>query len=387
MNKFCSKPISQNDGSQGIVNKSMRFLKSIKLLLLTLVIVLSGIGNATAQVSTYTYATAAGTYSAVTGTTILGNVDDGNSSATNIGFTFKFNGTDFTQFVANSNGHIRLGSTATTSSYAPISTTGNTNAIAAVARDGASTGGVIHTTTGSAPNRVCVIQYTGYRLLYSATTAIVSFQIRLYETTNVVEIIYTGASGNATTRSSEIGLRGGSDAADFKNCTGSVANWDGLAAGTANGNTVAYGSSQNATRSMPSNGRILRWTPLTASCPTNPSPATSGTGVAQLPTLSWTAGANSSTYDVYLSTNQTLVNNQDASVRVATSQAATTYSPAALTASTVYYWRVVPKSVHGMSPSGCTTWSFTTTAPTPTIHALEGLLFPTTQTSILFQFS
>ena len=104
-----------------------------------------------------------------------------------------------------------------------------------------------------------------------------------------------------------------------------------------------------------------------ATCPTLTSPANAATGVSLTPTLTWTAGANTSSYDVYLSTNQTDVNNQAAIARVSTSQAGTSYTSSALTPSTTYYWRIVPKNSFGTAATGCTTQSFTTTAPTPTI--------------------
>ena len=106
---------------------------------------------------------------------------------------------------------------------------------------------------------------------------------------------------------------------------------------------------------------------ITPTCPTLSSPADAASGVSQLPTLSWTAGANSNSYDVYLSTNQTDVNNQAVGALVSSSQAGVTYSPTSLTASTNYYWRVVPKNSLGNAASGCTTRSFTTQAPTPTL--------------------
>jgi hypothetical protein len=96
-------------------------------------------------------------------------------------------------------------------------------------------------------------------------------------------------------------------------------------------------------------------------CTTNPSPAASATNVALTPTLSWTAGSGVTTgYDVYFGTLST-------PGLVSTNQAGTTYTPAALTAGTVYYWRVVPRngsliatcntvlSFTTMSAPGCTT--------------------------------
>ena len=146
----------------GSLSRSTLFFKSIALSLAMLVV---GIGSSWGQaVSTYTPLITSGTYTTITGTSILGNVDDGSSVATNIGFTFNLGGQNFTQFVANSNGHIRLGSVAATSNTAPLSTTSNTYSIAAAAADGKSTGGVIHTVSGAAPNRVSIIQYTTFDL-------------------------------------------------------------------------------------------------------------------------------------------------------------------------------------------------------------------------------
>lgn len=109
--------------------------------------------------------------------------------------------------------------------------------------------------------------------------------------------------------------------------------------------------------------------PPTPTCPTLSSPANAATNVTLSPTLSWTAGANSSSYDVYLSTDQNLVNTQNVSVRVSLNQAGTTYIASGLSASTTYYWRIVPKNSVAVAASGCSTFSFTTSAPSPTISA------------------
>jgi hypothetical protein len=248
---------------------AVRLVTFLKSLMLTLAILVGGIGSVLGQaVSTYTPLITSGTYTTITGTSILGNVDDGSSAAINIGFTFNLGGQAFTQFRANSNGHIRLGATAATSNTTPLSSTTNTYSISAAGADGRSTGGVIHTVSGSAPNRVSIIQYTSYDLIYTATTPRVSFQIRLYETTNVVEIIYNGAMGTTTTRSVQVGLRGSTTTADVRNYSGSNNGWAILTAGTTFTSTIPWGSSQSTLRSMPSNGRILRWTPPVIASPT-----------------------------------------------------------------------------------------------------------------------
>jgi len=99
----------------------------------------------------------------------------------------------------------------------------------------------------------------------------------------------------------------------------------------------------------------------TPACATTPSPSNAATGVAQLPTLSWAAVSGATGYDVYFGATSGALS------LVSTNQAGTSYSPASLSASTPYYWRVVPVNTYGNRATGCTEWSFTTTAPVPTV--------------------
>jgi subtilisin-like proprotein convertase family protein len=97
-------------------------------------------------------------------------------------------------------------------------------------------------------------------------------------------------------------------------------------------------------------------------CASVTSPTNGATGQTLTLNLQWAATTNAEGYDVYLSDNQTLVNNQNASVKVSSDQTTTTYAASGLNGLTTYYWRVVPKNGAG-APSGCTTWSFTTSQP------------------------
>ncbi|MES2398227.1 MAG: GEVED domain-containing protein [Bacteroidota bacterium] len=108
----------------------------MKKTLLTLFTV--GLFNfANAQVSAYTFAGSTGTYTPIsTGTSIAtGTQDDSVITAKPIGFTFNYNGANYTTFGANINGWICLGSTAPSSSYNPISTGTTNNVISALGRD------------------------------------------------------------------------------------------------------------------------------------------------------------------------------------------------------------------------------------------------------------
>ena len=64
-----------------------------------------------AQVSSYGFSQSAGTYTEITGGTVLGVAtnDDTNFNANPIGFSFVYNGTTYTQFSVNANGFLALG--------------------------------------------------------------------------------------------------------------------------------------------------------------------------------------------------------------------------------------------------------------------------------------
>ena len=82
-------------------------------LFFVLTIFLTPLNGVRAQVNNYPFSSFSGTYNQIIGTQIIAlGADDSNSSPTNIGFDFVFNGTAFTTFIANSNGCISLGSSA-----------------------------------------------------------------------------------------------------------------------------------------------------------------------------------------------------------------------------------------------------------------------------------
>ncbi|NSW46129.1 MAG: fibronectin type III domain-containing protein [Bacteroidales bacterium] len=242
------------------------------------------------QVSDMIYSYQLGTYTEITGGTVLGDAstDDqrfvdvtapfGSTSILTgvglpIGFTFHFNGYDFDRFAVNANGWISLGSSSltpsvdinSTSSYAPLSSTAtNTPAylrsrIAAFARDlqSQSGGEIRYETIGTAPNRVLVVQWKKYRK-YGASGDNFNFQIRLYETTNVVEIVYGSMINNTTFATPQVGL-GGTTSTDF-NIRTTTTDWSATTAGTTNTATCTISNTV-----YPASGTTFRWTP--SSCP------------------------------------------------------------------------------------------------------------------------
>jgi regulation of enolase protein 1 (concanavalin A-like superfamily) len=90
--------------------------------------------------------------------------------------------------------------------------------------------------------------------------------------------------------------------------------------------------------------------------PSSPSPANAATGVSTTPTLSWSSSGATS-YDVAFGTT-------NPPPPVSTGQAASTYTPPALSTSTTYFWKITAHNASGVTSGPV--WSFTTAAaPTP----------------------
>ncbi len=247
-----------------------------------------------AQVSAYTFTQVSGTYTAISGGTVLGTATDDDQQYVDpaaplgstaiftgpgfpIGFTFTYNGISFDRVAIENNGWICLGQSSltpsvdinTTSQYAPLSSVAtNTpailrNRIAGFGRDlvgSVANGSELRIQTiGSAPNRVCVIQWKNYHRFSAAGTGagdIINFQIRLNETSNVVELAYGANTFGATLSTlTHVGL-GGTVAADFNNRS-TTTNWNTTTAGATNADGCSVGSAVT----VPASGLIFTYTP------------------------------------------------------------------------------------------------------------------------------
>jgi len=230
-----------------------------------------------AQVRNYTFLQSNGTYTAIAGGAVIVPGDGTTSSDdeiytnNNIGFTFRFNNADYTSFGINSNGFIWLGGgSPPPDSYTPLSGTpgnlGGTGTISGIispmGRDilkrlATPFGELRVETSGSAPSRVCVIQFTNWRGYLLGVGAVYNFQIRLNETSNTIDFVYGAFTTAGATSSSdfEVGLRG-SDNTDFKNVVANAAGWAGAAPGLTNnaGSTISDAV-------FPATGTTFTWTP------------------------------------------------------------------------------------------------------------------------------
>ena len=241
--------------------------------------------------SDYSFAYTAGTYTPISGGTVLGSAtsDDqrfvdpavpaGGTITTGVGFPIGFNftylGLVFDRVAINNNGWISLGQSslspavniASSSSYTPIgSTTAITPAqlvsrIVPFGRDLAGqTGSELRIETiGSAPNRELVVQWTNYRK-YNNTGDNLNFQVRLQENGNKIVFVYGTITNNATSTTIQVGLRGepATTASNWKNLS-STTSWTTPAAGGTNSASLALSNTV-----FPPSGTTYTWAPPVA---------------------------------------------------------------------------------------------------------------------------
>jgi len=167
------------------------------------------------------------------GTTQLigASTDQGTAVATNIGFSFSFAGTGYTQFSTCANGIMRLGSTAITTTTYNLGGSGLA-LIAPFAGDleTSNTGKVHYKLVGSSPNRTLVIEYLNMGIDYTGnyTSADGTYQVRLYETTNIIEFVYGPMFRNSSVLNStgpfQIGISNNTGAANISSVSSTSAN-------------------------------------------------------------------------------------------------------------------------------------------------------------------
>ncbi|HPT02876.1 MAG TPA: carboxypeptidase regulatory-like domain-containing protein, partial [Bacteroidales bacterium] len=341
-------------------------LRNMRKLFFMLFLVAFAAWNSYGQETTYyAFAQSNGTYNEITGTDILGNPFDDQTAVVSLGFTHLGNGWSKDQIRVSANGWLYFPNTSTSSlGYTPISSsiTGIYLVVAPFGRDLRSidaTSSVSYLLSGVAPNRVFTVQWKNVKRYGSAYAGeILNLQVKIYETTSKIEMIYGPCTAITGTNYPQVGLRGLTNT-DFSNRT-STTGWNNTVAGTVNTETVTT----NATY-PPINGLTFTYTYtfLPPAAATIVSPANGETDVPRQTTLNWGNGGSGggpfTGYTLYLGTDNpptNLVNGLDMG-------SATTYDPVPdLLATTTYYWRV-----DSYGPGGNTTgtvWSFTTLTPT-----------------------
>jgi uncharacterized repeat protein (TIGR01451 family) len=282
-----------------------------------------------------------------TTTLIPADQDDVASAVTFIGFEFFFMGVHQDRFSVNSNGTIRFGATPiSTTAYNPLAQAGQSlvTAYGADQRTHAVDGKVHFKVTGSAPNRVLVIEWLNMQADFNTGgTAGLTYQVRLTETTGTIEFVYgsmtMSAAGAADPNSvsPQLGFSSNNAAGTVGSITAAQS---GAPAPTFNGasatpvdNVYVAGSIPALTSAANGSRRTFLFTSPVVNPPGGPIVFTGVTATSI--TLNWTDASNEVAYHIYNSTdgvNFTFVG--------AAAQNATSFTATGLSGSTNYFWRV-----------------------------------------------
>ena len=267
--------------------KNIFSLKSLLALVITICI--ATVSNAQLA-STYNFTSLTGTFSSISSTgTYVGTicVDDVTTGAIPIGFPFVFSGVSYNTVSACSNGWLSLSGSLPTAAVGRNNTTANATTIGAGFLmaywddlDGGSfsspAGTAYYVTTGIFPNRVFTFEWNNFTPFFLTTRA--TFQIKLYEGSNVIEYWY--GPGNFTGLSATIGI------------SNSGSDYQTLSAPSASP-TSSSTTFTTSISTSPSAGQIYRWysCPVTASAsnsgPVCPGGTVTLTGVTTGTSYSW----------------------------------------------------------------------------------------------------
>lgn len=223
--------------------------KDSGLLLAVILILLSFSESANGQLANqYSFSSLTGVpLGSMSGSTLImgSNLDDSASAVIGIGFSFTFAGTVYTDFSVNSNGLMRLSGLPVSNNWTNGIATGPFPAIMPLWDDGhtGSNGGVRYLLSGTAPNRKLTIEWTIRSYSGETGNFTKTFQVWLFETTNVVQFVY-GSGTNMT--SASIGIAASSS--DYQSIS-------------TPGHSSSTVTINNAVSSWPGSGRSYTFTP------------------------------------------------------------------------------------------------------------------------------
>lgn len=206
----------------------------------------------------YNFTAVGGTFTALSGGGISNalssnTADEILSSAINIGFPFQYNCQSVTQFKVSSNGWMTFNTTLMGSLITnDLDGTGSL-ILAPLWDDLQCRNNVRYQTSGTAPNRVLTIEWLNMEWNYAASNAVISFQVKLYETTNIIEFRYRQESTAVNSGSASIGING-SVVGQFLSLNN-----------TSTSPTASSTVETDNLSTKPANGQIYRWTPITCS--------------------------------------------------------------------------------------------------------------------------
>ena len=170
-------------------------MKKTFTFLIILLFLAGGIKTMAQTAAEYQFAGSTGTYTEITGsTTGITTGDDYLSSAIDIGFSFTYCGIAYTQVKISTNCWVGLGTAMTNHAKSNNLASTTYKPLIAPLWDDNYSGDIQYTTDGTSPNRIFTVQWKNIKCSKASSSASQNFQVKLYETTNKIEIIF----GNTT---------------------------------------------------------------------------------------------------------------------------------------------------------------------------------------------
>jgi len=280
--------------------------------------------NDVVNVSSYPFTATTGALleDMTTGSTSImgGGADDSATGLVPIGFDFWFDGVRYGQFSASSNGLLQLGTAATTSGSNALNGAGVKVAAYWDDQCTAQNGRIQYKVVGSAPNRKLAVEWTNMVQYNSGCTTTPSgtYQVWLYESTGVVELVYGPVTAS---------IRDGFS-------TGVASAASSFASVTSSGTPAVSYATENATQT----NAIVGGTKFTFTPPVPTGPSSlffsgvSSTGM----TLNWTDGPDEAAYGIYRSDDGGTTYNLITTLAAGT----TGYIATGLGNNHTYFWRV-----------------------------------------------
>jgi hypothetical protein len=258
-------------------------MKKNNYFLIVLCFVLGLNTNVFSQASSYNMTPSIGAFTPVTGGTRVTAVetDFGISTAQSIGFSFVFEGVTYTQFRAASDGFVSFNTAASATGANDLdNTAANRRPLLAPLWDdmdgrapAPNSSKFEYVTTGVAPNRICTIEWLNWEWGWNAGNDVISFQVKLYEGTNVIDFVYRQDANPPSGASASIGLTGVSTFMSLNS--------------TSTSPVVSTSFETTSISTKPATGQIYKFSPPTCPAP-NTLEQTSATGTSI--DLSWVTG-------------------------------------------------------------------------------------------------
>ncbi|WP_460611361.1 fibronectin type III domain-containing protein [Hymenobacter terrigena] len=317
-----------------------------------------------AQVDTYTMVPSTGTFTPLpsTATNVPAvQADIAVSSSITLPFTFTFDGTPFQNVVASSNGFLSFNTSATGSDTNdlshPVSGNNNNYPLLGVYWDDLNGAGAqaSYLVSGTAPNRVFTFEWLNWKRYGNAGPSM-SMQVKLYETTNVVQYVYRPESAALGTVNASIGLAGA-----LSSATGPASSF--LSLQDASAAPVVSSTTENKNiATFPASGQIYTFTPpVVTACPTPRNPTVLAQSATSA-TVTWSVPSGTGPYTIIY--GPTGFNPATGGQRITATTALANIT--GLTPSTTYQFYVVQNCGGTLGSSGNSApGSFTTNCSAP----------------------